>query len=111
MAAGRIEAYTHGDAHTPNKGGSLVEVTCQTDFAAKTDEFIEFAKWAAKMTFAMQGDQQLLKTMLESQMQAVSDKIGEPIGVRRAVVFNLADEKEEECHSIAKCLLQCLTGC
>ena len=102
MVAGRIEAYTHGDVHTPNKGGSLVEVMCQTDFAAKTDEFIEFAKWTAKMTFAMQGDQQLLKTMFESRMQEVSEKIGEPISIRRAVVFNLADEKEETMNKLQK---------
>jgi hypothetical protein len=37
---GRIEAYIHSDSVTPNKGGCLVEVQCQTDFAARTDAFI-----------------------------------------------------------------------
>src|SRR5208283_4074761 len=49
---GRIEGYFHGDAITPNKGGSLVRVLCETDFAARTDEFIAFAKYVAKMAYA-----------------------------------------------------------
>ena len=52
MAAGRIETYIHSDNITPNKGGVLVKVSCQTDFAAKTDEFISFAKRIAKLAYA-----------------------------------------------------------
>lgn len=37
---GRIEAYIHGGA----KIGVLVEVNCETDFVASSDEFIQFTK-------------------------------------------------------------------
>lgn len=52
MSVGRIESYIHSDKSTPNKGGVLVKVTSQTDFAAKTDEFIAFAQKVAKMAYA-----------------------------------------------------------
>ncbi len=37
---GRVQAYVH----TGGKIGVLVEVNCETDFVAKTDDFQEFAK-------------------------------------------------------------------
>jgi elongation factor Ts len=37
---GRIEAYVH----TGNKIGVLVEINCETDFVARNEEFIRFAK-------------------------------------------------------------------
>lgn len=40
MTEGIIQAYVH----TGGKIGVLVEVTCETDFVAKTDDFKEFAK-------------------------------------------------------------------
>lgn len=49
---GRIETYIHSDKSTPNKGGALVRVLSQTDFAAKTVEFIDFAKRAARLAYA-----------------------------------------------------------
>ena len=49
---GRIETYIHSDNITPNKGGVLIYVKCDTDFAARTPEFIEFSKLAAKRAFA-----------------------------------------------------------
>ena len=52
--AGRIETYIHSDKSVPNKAGALVKVVCQTDFAARTDVFIAFAKKVAKLAFAAQ---------------------------------------------------------
>lgn len=52
--AGRIVSYIHSDKSVPNKAGALVHVTCQTDFAARTDEFIAFADKVAKFSFAAQ---------------------------------------------------------
>lgn len=49
---GRIETYLHSDTITENKGGALVKVTCDTDFAAKTPQFRQFAAKAAKFVFA-----------------------------------------------------------
>jgi len=40
MTEGIIQAYVH----TGGKIGVLVEVNCETDFVAKTDDFVEFAK-------------------------------------------------------------------
>lgn len=50
--AGRVGSYIHSDSVTPNKGGALVRVTCQTDFAARTDEFIAFVDYVAKRAYA-----------------------------------------------------------
>lgn len=37
---GRVEAYVHFD----NKTGVLLEVNCETDFAARNSDFIQFTK-------------------------------------------------------------------
>jgi translation elongation factor EF-Ts len=52
MTAGRIESYIHSDSITSNKGGALVKVLCQTDFAARTEDFIRFTKKVARMVYA-----------------------------------------------------------
>ncbi len=49
---GRIESYIHSDSLTSNKGGVIVKITCDTDFGAKTEEFIEFCKYTAKLCYA-----------------------------------------------------------
>ena len=49
---GRIESYTHSDSITENKGGSLIKLVCQTDFAARTDEFKSLSSYVAKMAYA-----------------------------------------------------------
>lgn len=54
--SGRIESYIHSDSLTASKGGCLVRVTCQTDFAARTGEFISFCRQAARHAFAAGAD-------------------------------------------------------
>lgn len=51
---GRIETYVHSDNSTRNKAASMVLVKCQTDFGAKTDAFIDFARDVAKYACAFQ---------------------------------------------------------
>src|SRR3984885_4760346 len=46
---GLIEAYIHGGG----KVGVLVEILCETDFVAKTDEFKKLAKEVAMQVAAM----------------------------------------------------------
>ncbi|MFH1201727.1 MAG: translation elongation factor Ts [Candidatus Omnitrophota bacterium] len=46
---GRVESYIHMGA----KLGAMVEINCQTDFVAKTDEFINFAKEVVMQIVAM----------------------------------------------------------
>ena len=50
--AGRVETYVHSDLHTANKGGAMILVECETDFAARTDIFKGFAHECAKMFYA-----------------------------------------------------------
>jgi hypothetical protein len=50
---GRIETYIHSDSLTSNKGGVIVKIACETDFAAKTQEFIEFCKSTARLLYAV----------------------------------------------------------
>lgn len=49
---GRVETYTHSDSHTLSKGCCVVRVLCETDFAAKTDEFKAFAARVARLAYA-----------------------------------------------------------
>lgn len=49
---GRIEAYIHSDSSTQNKGGVIVKISCESDFAAKTQEFIDFCKLTARLLYA-----------------------------------------------------------
>ena len=54
MSATRIECYLHSDKSTYHKGGALVELHCETDFASKTDEFASFALKVAKFVYGSQ---------------------------------------------------------
>jgi translation elongation factor EF-Ts len=49
---GRIESYTHSDSITQNKGGAMVKIECETDFAARTNHFETFSRQAAKYAYA-----------------------------------------------------------
>jgi translation elongation factor EF-Ts len=56
MGIGRIEVYLHSDATTAHKGGAMIRVTAQSDFGARTTEFIEFCRHAAQLAYAAQAD-------------------------------------------------------
>lgn len=47
---GRIEAYVHNG----NQIGCMVEVNCETDFAARSDEFIKFCESLSLQIVALQ---------------------------------------------------------
>ena len=49
---GRVECYVHSDDVTENKGACIVRVQCQSEAAARTDEFKEFAKKVAHRNYA-----------------------------------------------------------
>ena len=78
-AEGVIGAWLSADA----KLGALVEVNCETDFVAKNEDFIAFARevaeWVAKNNPA---DVQGLASF-EARRQALVQKIGENISIRR----------------------------
>ncbi len=91
--AGRIESYLHSDKSVPNKGGSLVRVVCTTDFAARTDLFIEFAKSVAKLAFAASAStwEDVIEAFpdLEDRRKAVSAEIKEQIAVDQIVLMTV----------------------
>ncbi|AFU88117.1 putative elongation factor EF-Ts domain protein [Caulobacter phage CcrColossus] len=98
MSVGRIASYIHSDKITPNKGAAVIKVTCQTDFAAKTDEFIAFADKAAKFSFAslvvaneVSDWSQVIESFpdLEEEREALSKKLKEVVTVEEIVILTL----------------------
>jgi elongation factor Ts len=78
-AEGVIGAWLSADA----KLGALVEVNCETDFVAKNEDFIAFAREVAESVARTDpADVQALATF-EARRQALVQKIGENISIRR----------------------------
>lgn len=89
--AGRIEAYLHSDASVQNKLGSLVEVTCDTDFAARTPVFTDFCKLVAMLACGYQTDSwnelcNLHLDLLEKKGK-VEEELNEKIEVQQIVLM------------------------
>ncbi len=91
-AAGRVAAegvigvYISADG----KLGALVEVNCETDFVARNDDFLTFANGLAELVAShIPADPVALSelsmdgTTVEARRQALVQKIGENISVRR----------------------------
>ena len=81
-AEGVIGAYLSPDA----KLGSLVELNCETDFVAKNDDFLAYAQALAELVATKNpADLAALAAYpgVETQRQALVQKIGENITVRR----------------------------
>lgn len=85
-AEGRVEFCISDDY----KKGSIIEINCETDFVAKTDEFIEFVKKAVKIV--SENDINCIDALnkasfenstFEEELKAKIAKIGENIVVRR----------------------------
>ncbi len=64
----------------------LVEVNCETDFAARDDNFRSFVEKVAELVLGTEqcDIEQLLGEGLENERQALVQKIGENVSVRRA---------------------------
>jgi elongation factor Ts len=80
-AEGVIGAYVSADG----KLGALVELNCETDFVAKNEEFVAFARSLAE-TVATQNPKDvaaLASGKLEERRQALIQKIGENMTIRR----------------------------
>jgi elongation factor Ts len=92
---GLIEAYIHNGG----KVGVLIELLCETDFVAKTDEFKKLAKEIAMQIAAMNPEDvdSLLKQeyirdgsqTIEGMVKAVIGKLGENITIKQFVRFEL----------------------
>jgi len=78
-AEGVIGAWLSADA----KLGALVEVNCETDFVAKNEDFTAFAREVAESVARTNpADVRALSTF-EARRQALVQKIGENISIRR----------------------------
>lgn len=92
---GIIEAYIHG----AGKVGVMVELLCETDFVAKTDEFKKLAREIAMQVAAMNPDdvdallkQEYIRDGSQTIEQVMKDsigKLGENIAVKRFVRFEI----------------------
>jgi elongation factor Ts len=94
-AAGRIAAEGIVAAHIAagGKSGALVEVNCETDFVARNEDFVNFARNLAQLltTESLADTEALARATLpqgenvEDVRKALVMKLGENIGVRRFV--------------------------
>ncbi|MCA1771409.1 MAG: translation elongation factor Ts [Halomonas sp.] len=73
--------------------GVMVEINSETDFVARDDNFIDFTNKIADAFFAAKSDDvaAVMDGELETVREQLVQKIGENIGVRRAVVVDAAD--------------------
>src|SRR5450755_3122668 len=90
--AARVAAEGTVVAERSGNSAVLVEVNCETDFVARSDEFQAFARELAKSALAASPDslESLLKcahgaVSIEDQRRALVAKLGEHISVRRFV--------------------------
>ncbi len=67
----------------------MVEVNCETDFAARDDNFIRFTQTVTDQVFesGVTDVDGLLESGLESTREALVQKIGENCSIRRAVLY------------------------
>src|SRR5687768_354148 len=85
-AEGVVAAWISADAKT----GALVELNSETDFVAKNEDFLAFARSLAEIAasrnpkdVAELGSLELQGTKIEAKRQALVQKIGENISIRR----------------------------
>jgi elongation factor Ts len=74
---------------------SIIEINCETDFAAKNLEFLNFSENISKLCFELRGDLKNLKKKEMKDGNSVDDnvinlisKIGEKITIRRCNFFD-----------------------
>ncbi len=81
--------------HEENNKLSIIEINCETDFAAKNLEFLDFSENLSKLCFELKGDLNNLKKKKMKDGNSVDDnvinlisKIGEKITIRRCNFFD-----------------------
>jgi elongation factor Ts len=85
-AEGVVGAWLSADA----RAGALVELNCETDFVAKNDDFLAFAKSLAEIVATRNpadvgelNSIDLMGSSVEAKRQALVQKIGENMTIRR----------------------------
>lgn len=93
--AGRIAAEGIVMTRVSSDGnfGVIVEVNSETDFVARDDNFLGFAKQVLEAAYTRKESDvaRLMEGDLESRREALVQKIGENIGVRRIEILNFDD--------------------
>jgi elongation factor Ts len=108
--AGRIASDGLLGSKVDGTSGVIVEVNCETDFAAKNEGFIAFV---GKVTdkVAESGVTDIEALGLEDEREALVQKIGENISIRRAEVFKDEGTVAEYLHTNGKIgVMLSLTG-
>lgn len=100
--AGRIEIYVHSDSVTENKGGCMVRVRCETDFAARTQQFKDFAGRCAKLCYGAGSEDWKVVTdsrtfpELERERKELEQALGEDVTVSQIVLLYVNPPREPE---------------
>ena len=88
-----------------SQSSSIIEINCETDFVAKNDDFINFAKDLSKINNNVISDrEQLLSSKMENgktvneNLLALISKIGEKITIGRARTLKNIDRKVFKYH-------------
>ena len=84
--AGRIASDGLLSIKVDGGTGIIVEVNCETDFAARDDNFVAFVKTVTEKVFES-GETNVEALGLETERENLVQKIGENISIRRAQVF------------------------
>ena len=94
---GLVETYIHSGG----KVGAMVEVSCETDFVAKTDEFKNLAHEVAMQIAAMDPadvEELIKQEYIRDSSKTIDDlvketiaKVGENIVIKRFIRFELGD--------------------
>lgn len=98
VGAGLVETYIHGGG----KVGAMVEVACETDFVARTDEFKSLAHEVGMQVAAMDPKdveallkQEYIRDSSKTIDQLIKEtiaKVGENIRIKRFMRFELGEE-------------------
>ena len=99
--AGRIAADGILGGKVNGGKGVIVEVNCETDFAAKDDSFQAFVGKVTEKVFE-NGSTDIEALGLEPEREALVQKIGENIAIRRAEVFEDDAQVVEYIHTNSK---------
>ncbi|WP_250451287.1 translation elongation factor Ts [Caballeronia sp. ATUFL_M2_KS44] len=116
-AASRVTAEGIVVAHVEGGVGALVELNCETDFVAKNDDFMAFAKGVAALVaksnpadVAALSALPLESTTVDAVRLALVGKIGENLSIRRFVRFETANKLAAYLHGTRIGVLVEFTG-
>ena len=100
---GLVHAYIHPGA----KVGILLEISCETDFAANTDSMKEFAKDICMQIAAASplciNPEELDKALIEKELEIIKDQLKQS-GKPENLIAKIADSKLEKFYEIS-CLM------